>query len=98
MSKFLMNQKIVHFAKGTKNDSKYSKPNSLNEIEDNTYTTDMDNKDASIHTNVSDLELSLNDSDLWLDNTHAEIIQIHINNRQMADFRTKINCRKISNQ
>ena len=27
-----MNQKMVHFAKGIKNDPKYSKPNSINEI------------------------------------------------------------------
>ena len=56
--------RLVHFAKSTKNDPNYSKPNSTTEIEDNTNATDTDNDDMFLHMNLSDLKMSSDNSDL----------------------------------
>ena len=39
----------------------------MNEMEDNTNVTYMENKDTSIHADLSGLDLSSDHSDLWLD-------------------------------
>ena len=71
----------------------YLKPNS---VKSRTTNMDMDKDDTSIHTDISDLEISSDDSGLWLNDPYAKIILIHINNRQMMYFRTTISGQKIS--
>ena len=44
------------------------------------------------YTDLSDLELSSDESDFWLDNSCNEII--HLNDRQMVGFHTNINSGK----
>ena len=68
-----------------------SKPDLVNKIEDITNTKKED--EDTIHTDLSDLNISRDDSYFWWGNPHAEIIQIHINDRQQ----TTINFGKISN-
>ena len=75
--------KMVCLAKGTKI-PKYCKPSSINILEDNTNATDIDNDDTSICTDLSDLDLSSDGSDLGLANPPNEIIQIYISDRQQT--------------
>ena len=56
---------MVCFAKGTKNEHKDYKPNSINEIKNNTNAADTDNNDTSIHMYQNDLELSSDNLDFW---------------------------------
>ena len=57
----------------------------------------MDNDDISIHPNKCDFDPCSDDLVLRLDMPFAEIIQMHINEQQMVDFRTTIKGRKTSN-
>ena len=74
---------MVCFTKGTKNDLKYPKPNSRNKIKDDTSITETENADTFIHNDLSDLELGLDDSDLWPKESFMEITQIHIKNNRL---------------
>ena len=77
------------------NDPNYPKSNSINEIEEGTHMTETDNDSTSICTDLSDLDLSSDNSDLWPKDPHTDITQNHISNRWTADFRMVINDREI---
>ena len=53
--------------------------------------------DTSDHINLSDLKVNADKPDLWLKNPPKyKITQIHINDKQTADFQTIINKRQVS--
>ena len=69
----------MYFAKGTKEKTDASKV-TANEIGDRS-DNEMEEKNISVHTDLSDLKSNTDDSDIILENSlHNEITQIHINN------------------
>ena len=61
-NKLYKGQKTVHFAKGTNTETSSSKPESGKEIEGVSYN-ETENEGTPIHTDLSDLKISTDDSD-----------------------------------
>ena len=65
--------KMVRIAKDTKKGPKYSKPNTINEIDANTSSTNTSNDVTSMHIDLSDLELS---SDIMMYDLRKHLLKL----------------------
>ena len=86
--------RFENYSTNSKTETDQPQIESSNDIEE---TPQEETEDETIHADFSDLQLSWDNSDFWLDkDAPNKITQLHINDKRTATYQTIVNKRKIS--